>query len=337
MAAAPPCQSPGQWEGQLACVITAGPAQRSAWPPYLRGPLLPPLLQKPPGSSPHPSSVSGRRADTLPGRGPLGAQRCAGHVCSGPTAIPSLGSSVPLLPGTPLAAPLHPTSILDQVGPETRGVHPRWSLSIRHSGIAPGLARRSSSPRGTKGPRIRPFPLGWGTVAFGYSGTKTPALWQVGGCHRGLHAGRLQYTCAIHMSEVLGSQDGSRGPRTEIPPKSLLGRVLPASSSSWGLQASVPGRGAAPLPSLPLSTSGRVLATGPCTSSRLLRTAAPWDMGTALSELDSVLPSSLALRESPASTRGQALRFQVDVQDLGGRKGDREADGRTRPTTSDPV
>ena len=140
-----------------------------------------------------------------------------------------------------------------------------------------------------------------------------------------------------HMSEVLGSQDGSRGPRTEIPPKSLLGRVLPASSSSWGLQASVPGRGAAPLPSLPLSTSGRVLSTGPCTSSRLLRTAAPWDVGTALSELDSVLPSSLALRESPASTGGQALRFQVDVQGLGGRKGDREADGRTRPTTPDPV
>lgn len=69
MAAEPPCQSPGQWEGQLACVITAGPAQRSAWPPYLRGPLLPPLLQKPPGSSPCPSSVSGRRADTLPGKG----------------------------------------------------------------------------------------------------------------------------------------------------------------------------------------------------------------------------------------------------------------------------
>lgn len=69
MAAAPPCQSPGQWEGQLACVITAGPAQRSAWPPYLRGPLLPLLLQKPPGSSPCPSSVSGRRADTLPGKG----------------------------------------------------------------------------------------------------------------------------------------------------------------------------------------------------------------------------------------------------------------------------
>ena len=54
------------------------------------------------------------------------------------------------------------------------------------------LARRSSSLRGTKGPRIRPFPLGWGTVAFGYSGTKTPALWQAGGHHRGLHAGRLR-------------------------------------------------------------------------------------------------------------------------------------------------
>ena len=301
------------------------------------GPCCPRFCRNHRVPPPAPAPCRGAEQTRCPERGPLGAQRRAGHVCCGLTAIPSLGSSVPLLPGTPLAAPLHPTSILDQVGPETRGVHPRWSLSIRHSGIAPGLARRSSSPRGTKGPRIRPFPLGWGTVAFGYSGTKTPALWQVGGCHRGLHAGRLQYTCAIHMSEVLGSQDSSRGPRTEIPPKSLLGRVLPASSSSWGLQASVPGRGAAPLPSLPLSTRGRVLSTGPCTSSRLLRTAAPWDVGTALSELDSVLPSSLALRESPASTRGQALRFQVDVQDLGGRKGDKEADGRTRPTTSDPV
>ena len=41
------------------------------------------------------------------------------------------------------------------------------------------------------------------------------------------------------------------------------------------------------------------------------RTAAPWAVGTTLSKLGSVLPSSLPLRESPGSTRGQALRFQT--------------------------
>ncbi|CAI9180029.1 unnamed protein product [Rangifer tarandus platyrhynchus] len=52
-------------------------------------------------------------------------------------------------------------------------------------------------------------------------------------------------------------------------------------------------------------------------------------MGTALSQLACVSPASLPLRESPASTRGQALRFQVGVQGLGGRKVDRRQ-GRRR-------
>ena len=59
-----------------------------------------------------------------------------------------------------------------------------------------------------------------------------------------------------------------------------------------------------------------------------LRTAAPWAVGTTLSKLGSVLPSSLPLRESPGSTRGQALRFQVDVRGLGGRRGDGRQGGR---------
>lgn len=116
---------------------------------------------------------------------------------------PSLGSSVRLLhfPGNPPShpAPHHPASVLDQEGPEMRGVHPRRSLSIGHSGISPALSKTVIIPEGDAGTMDPTLSLeGGGTQAFvswrGYPGTKTPALWQAGGRHRGLHAGRLRST-----------------------------------------------------------------------------------------------------------------------------------------------
>lgn len=195
--AATPClQSPGRQEGQPACVVTVGPAPRSAWPPYLRGHPPPPLLQKLPASYPTPFPRGGHAAwkEVRPG---LSAVR------SGLTATPPLGhlsaSSISLGTPPPHPAPHHPASVLDQEGLEMRGVHPRRSLSIGHSGISPALSKTVIIPEGDAGTMDPTLSLEGGrTQAFvswrGYSGTKTPALWQAGGHHRGLHAGRLQST-----------------------------------------------------------------------------------------------------------------------------------------------
>lgn len=141
---------------------------------------------------PHPDSPE-------PSVGVQGGHAARKEVCpglsavrSGLTATPHLGhlsaSSISL--ETPLhPAPHHPASVPDQEGPETGGG--RCASGILES--PQRLARQSSSLRGMKGPSG-----GGGTQAFvswrGYLGTKTPALWQAGGRHRGLHAGRLQST-----------------------------------------------------------------------------------------------------------------------------------------------
>lgn len=202
LVAAPPCQSPGRREGQPACVITAGPAPSSAWPPYLCGPLLPPLSAETARFLPchPPSPVSGRRADTLPGKGSTrGSAPCG--PCPLWTDCDPLTWVICPPPPSPWnlpPAPHHPISILDQEGPETRGVHPRRSLSIGHSGIAPVFSKMIIIPEGDEATRDPTLSWGWGTVTFVSRsrnlGTKTPALWQAGSRHRGLHAGRLQST-----------------------------------------------------------------------------------------------------------------------------------------------
>ena len=139
-----------------------------------------------------------------------------------------------------------------------------------------------------------------------------------------------------HMSEVPGSQDGPRGPRTELPPGSLQGRVLPASSSSWGLQASLPGRVAAPLPSLPPSTSGRILYLPVYEGLSAQKRGGPVGRG------DRPVPAGLCVtliltpEREPRSPRGPALRSQVGVQGLGrGKVGRRQGCRRDfQPTTS---
>lgn len=191
---------PGTARGPAGVCHDRGAGSSSAWPPYLCGPLLPPLLQKLPGFSPPPSPVSGRRADMLPGKGsPRGSAPCG--PCPLWTDCDPLTWVIcprPPSPWNPPPAPHHPTSITDQEGPETRGVHPRRSLSIGHSRIAPVFSKMVIIPEGDEATRDPTLSWGWGTVTFvsrsGHSGTKTPALWQAGGRHRGLHAGRLQST-----------------------------------------------------------------------------------------------------------------------------------------------
>ena len=63
-------------------------------------------------------------------------------------------------------------------------------------------------------------------------------------------------TTDIHPPPALGTTCLSQGDSGLSSLQSLLGRVLPASSSFWGLQASVPGLVAAFLPSLPPSPRG---------------------------------------------------------------------------------
>ena len=58
-------------------------------------------------------------------------------------------------------------------------------------------------------------------------------------------------TTDIHPPPALGTTRLSQGDSGLSSLQSLLGRVLPASSSFWGLQASIPELVATSLPSLP--------------------------------------------------------------------------------------
>ena len=164
LVAAPPCQSPGRREGQPACVMTAGPAPAQRGLFISAGPCCPRFCRNCPVSPPHPAPCRGAEQTCCLERGPPGAQRRAGHVHSGLTAIPSLGSSVPVLrlPGTP-----HQLPIILLPSQTKRGLRQEACTPGGHcpSGILESprcLARWSSSLRGTKRPGIRPFPGGGG-------------------------------------------------------------------------------------------------------------------------------------------------------------------------------